>query len=459
MQSVQTHLFKYLDLLPDLLYAPVVTHTYGKIEDRCLGVLHWREQLIQGVEPDSSVISWPEAAELEKLIRIIRKHNILKGCKNQIQKTDQFLLDVLRWLENEDVDFSRYKPEENQHQDQSQQKSTPHTDEQQHQYKEEKLDALSPVLKDFGVERRLGWDYSKGLLVHTEWKQVLKIHKSLKKSQYLKNIISLIGRDKRTKIDSSKDANQIKLKKQSKHKQLQQHKTNYVPIEASGITRSDDVGRMLPGELLALGHKKLKMLWHAKRAERMLLSYQYEGVYSEHLPIYETQTIGLNEKQSKTTLAKGPIIICLDTSASMKGSPEETAKAITLETMRVAMQEKRPCYLFAFSGPDEVHEYELNIKEEGWDNILDIISMSFHGGTDLSSVIHRAFDKLKVKQYINADCLLVSDSRFYVDPELIALIDEFKTELGVKFYGINVSKWKSTSMEKICEPVYKIPNL
>ena len=49
----------------------------------------------------------------------------------------------------------------------------------------------------------------------------------------------------------------------------------------SGIERSGSISRMLPQEALFLGHPKLKMLWHAKRYEQVLLSYRVQGIEIE----------------------------------------------------------------------------------------------------------------------------------------------------------------------------------
>ncbi len=54
----------------------------------------------------------------------------------------------------------------------------------------------------------------------------------------------------------------------------------------------------------------------------------------------------------------GPIILCLDTSGSMRGARETVAKALALECLRGANRQRRPCYLYAFSGPSEC----------GWEN-------------------------------------------------------------------------------------------
>ena len=49
----------------------------------------------------------------------------------------------------------------------------------------------------------------------------------------------------------------------------------------------------------------------------------------------------------------GPIILCLDTSGSMRGARETVAKALALECLRGAHRQRRQCYLYAFSGPSE----------------------------------------------------------------------------------------------------------
>lgn len=51
----------------------------------------------------------------------------------------------------------------------------------------------------------------------------------------------------------------------------------------------------------------------------------------------------------------GPIILCLDTSGSMRGAREVVAKALALECLRGAHRQQRPCYLYAFSGPGNNH--------------------------------------------------------------------------------------------------------
>jgi hypothetical protein len=58
--------------------------------------------------------------------------------------------------------------------------------------------------------------------------------------------------------------------------------------------------------------------------------------------------------QVRPTADRGPILLCVDTSGSMRGARETVAKALALECMRAAREQERDCYVFAFSGPSEV---------------------------------------------------------------------------------------------------------
>jgi len=91
--------------------------------------------------------------------------------------------------------------------------------------------------------------------------------------------------------------------------------------------------------------------------------------------------------------------------------------------------------------------------------MLDMVRLSFHGGTDLTAVINHALALLEQKKWQQADALLISDSRFAVDNELQRHLHQAGRTLGLRMQGINVSDWNSRAMESICTPVYRISRL
>ena len=75
------------------------------------------------------------------------------------------------------------------------------------------------------------------------------------------------------------------------------------------------------------------------------------------------------------------MVICLDTSGSMRGLPENIAKATVLECMKAAYKEKRSCYVYLFGSKKEVSELELTLDVSGFNELLNFLTMSFGGGT------------------------------------------------------------------------------
>lgn len=62
---------------------------------------------------------------------------------------------------------------------------------------------------------------------------------------------------------------------------------------------------------------------------------------------------------------RGPILLCVDTSGSMRGARETVAKALALECMRAAKEQERDCFVFAFAGPAEVRWPRLHASAPG----------------------------------------------------------------------------------------------
>ena len=102
--------------------------------------------------------------------------------------------------------------------------------------------------------------------------------------------------------------------------------------------------------LLARGRevRPAKLLFYAKMAEKALQIYERDG-WGEFPTV-----INPERREIRPTADRGPILLCVDTSGSMRGPREIVAKALALECMRAAREQERGCYVFAFSGPQEV---------------------------------------------------------------------------------------------------------
>ena len=82
-------------------------------------------------------------------------------------------------------------------------------------------------------------------------------------------------------------------------------------------------------------------------------------------------------------------------------------QAVALECMRGAHKQGRACYLYAFSGPQQCQELALDHTPGSMTALLDFLSFSFLGGTDVDTPFLRALDRLTDSAWRLADILLV----------------------------------------------------
>ena len=314
-------------------------------------------------------------------------------------------------------------------------------------------ESIQPLNSVFAVERQIGWDLSAGVKSQSDVKLLLDTFSRVKKSSRLQKIIQLIGKQCTHHLNASEDEG-LNFFEDAGKSNSSHFPDDYSVNSISGITLGDDITRMLPSELSMLAHPTLKLLWHAKRADRLLKNYHIQGVLSQHVPNIANESI--TEDAGRVKLKQqGPMILCLDTSASMKGRAEYQAKAVVFETMRVARLENRDCYLYNFGSTDELLEIKLDLHESGWQPIIDFLKQSFHGGTDINAVVNLALAKVQEKDWNNADILIVSDGRFHISEEIVELNNTLTYKPTI--YGLQVSHWNTSGFNKICHQTFSIP--
>jgi uncharacterized protein with von Willebrand factor type A (vWA) domain len=225
----------------------------------------------------------------------------------------------------------------------------------------------------------------------------------------------------------------------------------HVPAETRGVERSGEIARMLPVEASMLGHSKLRLLWHARRAERALLTYRVAGVATESVWVERDSTEEVERRRPRPE--RGPILVVIDTSGSMHGMPEQVAKALVLEALRTAHAEKRRCCLFLFSGPGQVLEHELDLSPEGVGRLLAFLGLSFGGGSDELGVLVRVLERLRSERWKKADVLFVSDGEWPVPAEVVAAASQVREE-GARLHGVQIGTRGQTGLHAICDPVH-----
>ncbi len=479
-----TESFSFLDEIPDKVYQRLITHQYRanlndsnehSLQQRVLGFLAVRESLLRGDIPDfSTLLLWLDNNTADFVSDKLTQRSLLKNTCNNTSYTDDVLFNVLDWLDDLNTN-----PDDFVHQKETQKlnetasitfDATKNADDSYLSASDKNIhkninwkknqDLLQHINAGFALERNLGWDLTEGIHSETDINTLLEFYDMAKKSKRIQSVIRMIGRGKKIKLDQKSITGLNQAERESANFD------NALPDDravnsVTGLCRGDDVTRMLSSEMALLGHAKFKILWHARRAEQQLLSYHYQGLLSEHVPNIQKQS--LDEQKAKISVKNaGPMILCVDTSASMRGRPELLSKSIALEAMRISHLYKRPCFLFFFSGPNELIQLDLNLQQDGdfkkaWKGILKFLSLSFNGGTDINNVMLEALKILMQKRWHNADIVIISDGLFKVENSLLEKINTNKK--FSRIFGIQLGKWQSQSLSILCHTVFDLSDV
>lgn len=485
--------FALLDEVPEALVPALVTNPEGTLQERLHGLVALRSSLLSGETPREQ-LPWPAQQVQEPLYEYLSAQGLLKYCHGNEEVVDAMLADMLEALENKQLEQHRLQTallkqyeqaalkdlieKQNKRTKKAASRGSPMLspellDELQSRawatswaevagaggwlpaIWEERLsvwETLTSVFSDLGMIVHLGFDLSKGFFQSHGWLDMVRLKEVLALLPQLQDVIRTLGRMK-----ASEDRPVIEMIMESmttSRMQTREVKTPFVPMETRGITRSDSISRMLPQEAALLGHPVLKKLWHAKRAEHALLSYAVEGTELETLEVEETEDVEVKRAGKSRSEDRGPMIICLDTSGSMAGNPETIAKALALECLSVAAQEKRGCYVYLFGSQDEVKELELSPDEQGLDRLIGFLSMSFGGGTDAEGPLEMALERCKSEAWRDADILLVSDGAFPSSSRLSSRIKRRKQSHSLSVHGVLIGSG-SSAMEKLCDPLHR----
>ena len=507
--------YAQLDELPESLWEQTLINPHGTLHDRVAGLLRWRRALLGGSLPDAEQLGWPDGGQANALSEEIRRLDLLRFCRGEADLTDALLLSVLdavargqqflteragelfQQLRHEEEERLRAEHKQRQEREHQGKKATgtpgtapsastgvaigapqvpPDLDERTlaklraaaAKLAQEEVPAqltehlrgqwaerarlwveLSSVFGELATLLGKGWDLSQGLLRSQGWLEIMRLHELLKSLPALRELIQTLGRMQLGAPNAESPLEKIFVNVRRAAEERREVHSPLVPMETRGIERSGEIARMLPSEAVLLGHPILKRLWHARRAERGLMAYRVEGTD------WETTTtedeVGEEIDAPTQSKQRGPILFCLDTSGSMEGLPERVAKALALEALRTAHQEKRRLYLYLFSGRGQVTEQELSLSSDGIARLMSLLTLSFHGGTDVAAPLLRAVQRHGEEAWSRADILLVSDGEFPVPSESVSLLAEARERHGLRVHGVQIGGQDSTAMRALCD--------
>ena len=314
-------------------------------------------------------------------------------------------------------------------------------------------EAVLALMHGLGDLARMSWDELQGLLRSREWQEAQRISALLVHLQPLVELIRSLGRSQHHPERSPAPTARPLAGCETMPQRERETRLPDAPGELKGIRHSDRLERMLGSEAMQIRHPVLHKLWRARLAESRLLTYESEAVLIERVPDPDAP-VSRQALPAPEALERGPMILCIDTSGSMQGAPENIAKAVVLEAVRTAHREHRPCLLIAFGGPGELLERRLEPGAQGLRHLLEALGQGFDGGTDVQTPIERAIERVHERAWRSADLLIVSDGEFGCTPATLAKLDDARAGLGLRVQGILVGDRETMGLLEVCDAIH-----
>ncbi|NHQ84856.1 VWA domain-containing protein [Iodobacter sp. HSC-16F04] len=281
---------------------------------------------------------------------------------------------------------------------------------------------LKQLLDDLGLDAGLLFDFSSGSLSAQDIETFQRWLNYLNESDGVRQLCDLLGK-----------LRQLEFSERLEKVLVNHAQTINVPDfnsreEIVGIRLGRDIEHALPSELALLSDPDTALLFDLKFVESRLMCFEMQGQQAEEFSHEEDRTISEQDKL-------GPMVICVDTSGSMRGMPETIAKAVTLFMACKAKEQGRACYVINFSTGIKCLDLGLGIE---MDSLIDFLRMSFHGGTDVAPALDHALTVMKEDNYQKADLLMISDFVMGGLPQAVQQQIEAQRAFGNQFYSLVV---------------------
>ncbi len=267
------------------------------------------------------------------------------------------------------------------------------------------------------------WDLSIHDLYKMDLSQIMRFEDLFANQDFIKRIVDLLGR-----LASSHNEYEEHLIKEAIFIPSNK-KTYYSPENTIGITTGNNISEILPHQLAWRKHKTLNKYFKIAFHEKKLLQLDKRAKMLDEVEVTR------KERRLKED-SKGPFILNIDTSGSMYGEPETIAKSMALAIIKIAKKENRDCYIINFS----TQTTEINATDftNDFNKILDFLSHSFSGGTDIGPAIWRSLEKIEEEKYKNADVIFISDIIINSVPtEMERRIEEARKN-KVRFHSLTI---------------------
>jgi uncharacterized protein with von Willebrand factor type A (vWA) domain len=442
-----------LDRLPRGLWLSSLVHSHGRLAPRLDGVEGLLGALAAGCLPGAT--AWPDAGLSRGIAATLEALDLPRYCAGKPALGESVLRSLL-WHLDRIVDYADRGATEDE-------AAALALEAFAGDWKGrcQAMDQLAEAFGDFGDPRNTRWDELRGLLRSEGWQELVRIRRLLEDLPELARVIRGLGRARATgEPDPARPGDEPVTEQALLPLALERlSRVPDLPGETRGVTRSGRIARMLPSESVLLNHPRLRLVWHARHAERALLTYEDDDRLRELVPRPAPARRPSPEPAPGRRLEMGPMLVCVDTSGSMRGGAEAVAKAAVLEAARSALAQGRACHLFLFGGPDEVVDLEVvglekALEPDAVGRLTRFMGQAFRGGTDIGGPLERALARLAQESWRLADLLIASDGEFGATPELAREVAQAKAELGLRVEGILIGDRETIGFLELADHIH-----
>ena len=199
--------------------------------------------------------------------------------------------------------------------------------------------------------------------------------------------------------------------------------------EVHGIDLGDDLARLLPSELVALRHPRLRLHLLSRVLQKKALVYGMKG---------------------KEPQGRGPIVVLLDESGSMReGGKDVWSKAVALALMSTATRQKRDWYLVTFNGYIR-RETTIPARQATMSIIQEALDHRCAGGTNFDRPVLKAIEIIETSRSMKrADVVIITDGESDLEPKTIEAATLLTKNEGVSWFAVGVGPDADTELSSL----------
>ena len=206
--------------------------------------------------------------------------------------------------------------------------------------------------------------------------------------------------------------------------------------DIEGVTIGRDLNAIMPFELAQSADTELESLFYRKYLTSRLQVFRYKSEITKPS----------RRLRSERASRRGPMIVCVDSSASMYGVPQRIEASLLSKLEDTAERLNRDCFLIDFS----VGVRPIELRSRRKHRAMERMGMKMEDTENFFYLLDNGEDR-----YMNADVLWITD--FLIPRTTEDLMRRFKEyqATGTKFYGFKIGKGES-NWDKYFDRIYEI---